>query len=257
MRETILARLAVLLQRHGELATRLQEVADDDYEPQVVDETEVADESAVLTGTQTSRQLIQMFAFDAAGVPGTGTLPAVQDDGEERLSTVEEASLSPGMLSGGGWSLDGDEYGGQRVVSPSILQTLVSRSVTPPPSLQRHRLHQHRHDYPNSGLSSVPATSAQRSMPQDSADKRYWGRCDSPVLRTSVPSTAGRATATWDPLPGQPARYQGPEEVPVKRGPRKSLREVRPRRPGSRTEVRADGMDTNPERLGGEAAHCS
>ena len=129
-----LARLSVLLQRHGELATRLQEVADDDDEPHVVDETRPVEDSVVLTGTQTSRQLIEMFDFDAAGAPGTGALSAVQDDGEERLSTVEEASVSPGMLSGGGWTLDGDDYGDQRVVSPSILQMLVSRSVTPPPS---------------------------------------------------------------------------------------------------------------------------
>ena len=45
-----LARLSVLLQRHGELATRLQEVADDDDEPHVVDETRPVEDSVVLTG---------------------------------------------------------------------------------------------------------------------------------------------------------------------------------------------------------------
>ena len=93
----------------------------------------MVEDPEVLTGTQTSRQLIQMFNFDAAGVPGTGTLPEAQDDGEGRLSTVEEASLSPGVLSLGGWSLDGDDYNNRLVISPSILQTVVSRSVTPPP----------------------------------------------------------------------------------------------------------------------------
>ena len=128
-----LARLAVMLQRHGELADRLQEVADDEDEPQVVEVADAVEDSEGLTETQTSRELIQMFNFDAAGVLGTGTLPEVQDDGEGRLSTVEEASDSPGVLSLGGWSLDGDDYSNRRVVSPSILQTIVSRSATPPP----------------------------------------------------------------------------------------------------------------------------
>ena len=126
-----LARLSVMLQRHGELAARLQEVTEEEDEPQVVEVTDGVGDSGVLTGTQTSRELIQMFNFDEARVPGTGTLPEVQDDGEGHLSTVEEASLSPGILSGGGWSLDGEDYSHRRVVSPSILQTLVSRSVTP------------------------------------------------------------------------------------------------------------------------------
>ena len=94
-----LARLAVLLQRHGELAARLHEVTDDEDEPHVVEVADAVEVSEGLTETQTSRELIQMFNFDAAGVPGTGALPEVQDDGEARLSTVEVASNSPGVLS--------------------------------------------------------------------------------------------------------------------------------------------------------------
>ena len=120
-----LARLAVLLQRHGELATRLQEVAEDEDEPQVVGATGEEGESGVLTGTQTSRELIQMFNFGAARDPGTGSQPGVQDDGEERLSTVEEASLSPGVLSSGGWSMDRENFSPRHLVSPSVLQPLV------------------------------------------------------------------------------------------------------------------------------------
>ena len=128
-----LARLAVLLQRHGDLADRLQEVTDDEDEPQIMEEVGVVEDTARLTETQTSRQLIQMFDFDAAVVPGIGTLPGVRDDGEGRLSTVEEASNSPGVLSLGGWSLDGEDDSSRRIVSPSILQTMVTRSATPPP----------------------------------------------------------------------------------------------------------------------------
>ena len=128
-----LTRLSVMLQRHGELAARLQEVAEEEDEPQVVQETGAAREADVLTGTQTSRQLIQMFGFSEATAPGIGALPEVQNEGEEQLSTVEEASISPGMLSGGGWSLHGEDLGDLRMVSPSILQTLVTQVRTPTP----------------------------------------------------------------------------------------------------------------------------
>ena len=100
-----LARLAVLLQRHGELAARLQEVADDEDEPQVVAVTEDGGEADPLTGTQTSRELIRMFGFGDEQDPGTGSRPDARNNGEDRLSTVEEASTSPGGLSGGGWSI--------------------------------------------------------------------------------------------------------------------------------------------------------
>ena len=128
-----LARLAVMLQRHGELADRLQEVTEEEDEPQVVQETGGDGGADVLTGTQTSRQLIQMFGFNEETAPGIGAFPEVHNEGEERLSTVEEASVSPGMLSGGGWSIPDEGYGDHRVVSPSILQTLVTQVRTPTP----------------------------------------------------------------------------------------------------------------------------
>ena len=83
-----LARLSMMLQRHGELATRLQEVAEAEDEPQVAVEPEIEDEANPLTGTQTSRELIQMFNLGSGGDPGTRSPPGMLDDGEERLSTV-------------------------------------------------------------------------------------------------------------------------------------------------------------------------
>ena len=126
-----LARLSVMLQLHGELATRLQEVADEEEEPPVEETVVTTEHEDPLTATQTSRQLIELFDLEGAGVSGTETRPDEQDDGEARLSTVEEASVSPGALSMGGWSLDGEDYSRERVVSPSILQPLRPRSVTP------------------------------------------------------------------------------------------------------------------------------
>ena len=122
-----LARLAVLLQRHGELATRLQEVADDEDEPQVVAATEDGGDVNPLTGTQTSRELIRMFGFGAEQNTGTGSGRGTWNNGEDRLSTVEEASTSPGGLSGGGWSLD------DRLASPTLLRPLVSDEVVRSP----------------------------------------------------------------------------------------------------------------------------
>ena len=116
-----LARLAVLLQRHGELADRLQEVSEAENEPPVAVEPTLDQEAGPLTGTQTSRELIGLFNLGSAGGLGTRSPPSAQHDGEERLSTVEEATLSPGLLSLGGWSLDQEILGG---VSQEVLRPL-------------------------------------------------------------------------------------------------------------------------------------
>ena len=121
-----LARLAVLLQRHGELATRLQEVAEEDDEPQEVETVEEGGGVNPLTGTQTSRELIRMFGFGTEQGAETGTGRGTRNDGDDRLSTVEEVSTSPGGLSGGGWSLD------ERLASPTLLQPLVPDEVSAP-----------------------------------------------------------------------------------------------------------------------------
>ena len=183
-----LARLSVLLQRHGELATRLQEVAEDDDEPQVVEETQPVEDPVVLTGTQTSRQLIEMFNFNGGGAPGTGALPVDQDDGEERLSTVEEASDSPGVLSRGGWSLDDENDGDRRAVSPSILQTLISRNVTPPWSCGA-TVYTSTSTAPPIVTSAVfrppvPGDLRPRIVPTSGRGTQH----DSPVLRASISS---------------------------------------------------------------------
>ena len=109
-------------------------MAEDEDEPQVVGATGEGGESGVLTETQTSRELIQMFNFSAAQVPGTGSQPDVRDNGEERLSTVEEASLSPGVLSCGGWSMDRENFSPRLLVSPSVLQPLVMGDAIPDPA---------------------------------------------------------------------------------------------------------------------------
>ena len=128
-----LARLAVMLQRHGELADRLREVTEEEDEPQIVEETDAAMEAGELTGTQTSRQLIQMFGRDDTAAPGIGARPEVQIEDAGELSTVEEASVSPGMLSGGGWSIHDEEYVDRHTISPSILQTVFTQVRTPTP----------------------------------------------------------------------------------------------------------------------------
>ena len=125
-----LARLAVLLQRHGELADRLQEVSEAENEPPVVAEPSGNDDASPLTGTQTSRELIGMFNLGAAGDLGTRSPLRARNDGEERLSTVEEASLSPELLSLGGWSLDqeildGDSRDILRPLAPADRETVV------------------------------------------------------------------------------------------------------------------------------------
>ena len=124
-----LARLSMMLQRHGELATRLQEVAEAEDEPQVAVATEFEEEANPLTGTQTSRQLIQMFNLGAGRDPGTRSPPGVLDDGEERLSTVQEASLTPSGLSDGGWSLTQHVLDPDDPVARAILQPLLPADV--------------------------------------------------------------------------------------------------------------------------------
>ena len=219
-----LARLAVLLQRHGELATRLQEVADDDDEPQVVDETQAVEDSAVLTGTQTSRELIQMFDFDAAGVPGTGTLPAVQDDGEERLSTGRR-----------GVRQSRDAVRWRMVIGRRRLRRPTGRLSFHPPDaglaecdtpskLQRRRLHQYRNNHPivASAVFRQPAPSGLRPRIVPTS-----GGGAGVTPRFSVPVFPPR------PVVQQPRGLRGPDNRPAtkdrrgpsQRGPRKSLRE--------------------------------
>ena len=120
-----LARLSVLLQRHGELAARLQEVAEAEEDQPVEVVPGEGGDATPLTGTQTSRQLIQMFELESAASRGARSPPDVQNDGEDRLSTVEEASLSPGLLSGGGWSQGQDALDPDDPVTQAILQPLI------------------------------------------------------------------------------------------------------------------------------------
>ena len=124
-----LARLSVILQRHGELALRLQEVAEVEEEPRAAVEPETEPGTTPLTGTQTSRQLIEMFDLNSGGEPGARSPSDRMDDGEERLSTVHEASLSPGGLSEGGWSLNQYVLDPNDPVSRAILQPLQPTEV--------------------------------------------------------------------------------------------------------------------------------
>ena len=129
-----LARLSVLLQRHGEVATRLQEVTEAEDELQVALEPGEDNEAGQLTGTQTSRELIEMFNLGSGGDLGTRSPTGTQDDGEERLSTVEEASMSPGLLSPGGWSQGQEILVPDDPITQAILQPLFpidARVVVP------------------------------------------------------------------------------------------------------------------------------
>ena len=210
-----LARLAVLLQRHGDLADRLQEVTDDEDEPQIMEEAGVVEDPARLTETQTSRQLIQMFDFDAAVVPGIGTLPGVREDGEGRLSTVEEASNSPGVLSLGGWSLDGEDDSSRRIVSPSILQTMVTRSATPPPRCGATVFTSTTATTPRATCASGPPAGMGCLAPGECGDKSCWSSTGSQVNGPSVPSPPGSVPVRTGSRSRHPPSSQGKEEVAV------------------------------------------
>ena len=86
-------------------------------------------EANPLTGTQTSRELIQMFNLGSGGDAGTRSPSGRMDDGEQRLSPVQEASLSPSVLSEGGWSLNQYVLDPSDPVSQAILQPLHPAEV--------------------------------------------------------------------------------------------------------------------------------
>ena len=270
----------MLLQRHGELQQRLEEVQDDEEEAPHPDDYELGPEVQELTATQTSRQLIGMFAQeDVETLAAAHGLPSNSVVGE-RLPGVEEEVEDEGgsdVLSDGGWTIDpGETTPRRRETRTSQIQgDRAPADNLPPPNASCSRQRDPHRLQPATGNC---ARDTGKGQPQGDvsdarSNSRSGGRTPSVPLSSARSSLFQPAPSLCSPAARTPATATAASTtVPAsitKRGTCRttassgkcsdsdqeafSLQRVADWRPGSsrggdksgRPHVRASGLDPN------------
>ena len=259
-----LARLAVLLQRHGELAARLQEVTEAEEDQPVVMEPGEGDDTGLLTGTQTSRELIQMFNLESAASLRSQIAPR---HAERRRRT---------LINCGGGVTEPWTAVGWRVVprSGDPRPRRPDHSGDPPATLSDGRgkggswhhgnIRKHGLDV---ALGRVGIASTSRTRCPAPSTGWYQPRPSqifSPSLRPGVPAPSSSSSAKGTPGGGRctPVDCQRKcasraKEIPVQRGYESGLCGGSVQSPDGRPKVRAVSLDTDQEKLNRDTPHRS